>query len=327
MAKFLTGWLNENKFETKQDDTGNVFAVRSGSGAPLLLCGHMDTVEPGVGIKPQVVDGMVKSDGKTILGADNKAALAAIMTAVETNKGRALEILFTVKEETGGGVEFFPFEWIKAKKAVVFDSCNPLGGIILRSPFIANFHITIAGKAAHASMPDTGVNAFVPAFAALPTIPLGVLDNRETSVNIGKMLGGTGANTVPDKIRITGEVRSYNETYFEARLENIKSIFKIAAADAGTEFVFVTDGYCPGYSFSEEDAMVKEIAAIYKEQGLHPVYHCYSGVSDANILNNRGIKTINLTDGSQFAHTTKEQIAVADLEALARIAASCIDKL
>lgn len=327
MAAFLTQWLKAQGFACKADKLGNIYASKGGTGEPLLLCAHMDTVDPGHGIKPKVENGMVKSSGDTILGSDNKAAVASIMAAVEESKGRSLEILFTVKEETGGGVEFFPFEWVKAKEGVVLDSSLPLGGIIMRSTFIESFNATITGKASHASRPEEGVNAFLPAFAAFPTIPLGRLDNGETTVNIGKILGGTGINTIPGQINIHGEVRSYSKDYFEARMANIKSILMNAAAASGCTCDFKTEGFCPGYTHKESDPMVLKVAQIYKDLGLETVHHMYSGVSDANIINDRGIKTLNLTFGGQFVHTTAEQIAVADLEKLKDIVVSCINKL
>jgi len=327
MATFLGAWLDKNGFTHRRDTVGNLYAFRSGAGSPLLLCTHMDTVEPGIGIQPVENGGVIKSSGDTVLGADNKAAVAAVMTAVEKSKGRSLELLFTVKEETGGGIEHFPADWIKAKKGLTFDSANPLGGIVLRSPFIANFKIAVTGKAAHASTPGEGINAFIPAFAAFPAIPLGELDNGETTVNIGKILGGTGINTVPGTIEIQGEVRSYEKEYFEARMANIKSIFLQAASGAHVKCDFTTDGYCPGYSHGKEDAMVTQIAGLYAQLGLETVYYPYSGVSDANILNSFGIDTVNLTDGTKFPHTVNEEMAVQDLDTLHAIVLACINKL
>lgn len=327
MSKFMKTWLQRNKFVFKTDKTGNIYASNGKGGRPLLLCAHMDTVQPGEGIKPRVENGIVKSSGDTILGADNKAAIAAIMAASEKNSNRHLELLFTVKEETGGGVEYFPFDWIKSKTALVFDSANPLGGIVLRSPHICNFRISIKGKAAHASLPGQGINAFLPAFAAMPAIPLGFLDNGESTVNIGKIMGGDGVNTVPGKIEIQGEVRSYNKDFFEVRTGNIKSIFKNASDEAGTTFSFETGGYCEGYNHKQENETVKKISDLYGGLGLMTQYYNYSGVSDANVLNGYGITTFNLTCAANFTHTTAEEIAVKDLDKLADIILACINKL
>jgi tripeptide aminopeptidase len=205
MATFLGAWLDKNGFTHRRDTVGNLYAFRSGAGSPLLLCTHMDTVEPGIGIQPVENGGVIKSSGDTVLGADNKAAVAAVMTAVEKSKGRSLELLFTVKEETGGGIEHFPADWIKAKKGLTFDSANPLGGIVLRSPFIANFKIAVTAGGARINAGE----ALMPLSLLLPPSrnPLGELDNGETTVNIGKS-SVEPASIRSGTIEIQGEVRA-----------------------------------------------------------------------------------------------------------------------
>ena len=61
--------------------------------------------------------------------------------------------------------------------------------------------------------------------------------------------------------------------------------------------------------------------------GLKTVWPKHSGISDANVLNEHGIMTINLTDATKYTHTIKEQIAVQDLEKLTQIISKCIEKL
>src|SRR5262249_3998914 len=94
-------------FETWRDTPGHLLARRPGRGstagaAPLIFNAHLDTVEPGRGIKPRIEDGVVRSDGTTILGADDKAGIAAILEGIRAADaapdapGRPLEIVFTV---------------------------------------------------------------------------------------------------------------------------------------------------------------------------------------------------------------------------------------
>lgn len=328
MSTYLQSWLKNHKFIMKIDKVGNVYAANNLSGSPLLLCAHMDTVEPGRNIKPIIKNGVIKSSGNTILGADNKAALAAILTAIETaGLNRNLELLFTVKEETGGGIEHFPFSWLKSKQGIIFDKSNPPGGIVLSSPFIYNFHVVLSGKASHAGTPQNGINAFVPAFNALSKIPVGQLDKDKTTVNIGVIKGGTGINTIPDQIHISGEVRSYNSILFHKHLKAIETFFKQESKKSGVACNFSLNGYCPGYAFSETDLFIKQIAVMYSGLGLKTQYYPRSGISDANILNMNGIQTVNLTDGAKYPHTKDEQIAVKDLEMLSQIIVSCINKL
>jgi len=327
ISVYLQSWLKAQQFEFKIDSVGNIYASNNKPGIPLLLCAHMDTVQPGENIKPIIENGIIKSDGKTILGADNKAALAAIMTAVEKNNDKNIELLFTVKEETGGGVEHFPFKWVKSKKALIFDSAKPLGGIILRSPYIYNFNVTLTGKAAHASLPDKGLNALLPAIQALKQIKIGSYDNNETTINVGLIKGGTGMNTIPDKVTISGEVRSYDKKLFNKHLENIKNIFEKETKKTKVKLEFALDGYCAGYTHIKDDVFIKQIDDVYKNVGLHTKYYEYSGISDANVLVENGIKAVNLTDGTENAHTTNEKITVKNLIKLEEVVKNCLIEL
>lgn len=319
ISLYLQSWLNKNKFSCKVDKVGNIYAHNQVSGQPVLLCAHMDTVQPGENIKPIIKDDVIKSSGNTILGADNKAALAAILSAIENIKiTRPIELVFSVKEETGGGIEFFPFSWIKSKEALIFDSANPLGGIILRSPFIINFHTTIHGKAVHASKPNDGVNALTYAIEFINQIKIGSLDDGETTVNIGKINGGSGINTIPELVSYSGEIRSYDYKLFEKHLNDIKAIHN-PKSKLPIKIDFSIDGNCPGYTHKKTDELIKKIDQLYKNLDLKTQYFNYSGVSDANVLNSKGIKTINLTDGTKNPHTVNESIAIKSLVQLERI--------
>lgn len=320
VSKYLQLWLKKHKFNFKIDKVGNIYARNDGNTNPLLFCTHMDTVEPGTGIKPAIKDDFVKSSGSTILGADNKSTIAALLASLENYNGkRMIELIFSVKEETTGGIQYFPVEWISAKQAIICDSAKPLGGIILRSPSIYNFYTTFIGKAAHASTPNNGKNAFLPAIDALYKIPVGEMDDKKTTINIGLLSGGTGMNTVPDNIKITGEVRSYDKKLFEKHLKNVEEIMKKSSLKYSAPYNFWKDGYCPGYTHGKSDQAILKICEVYKKLNLTPKFYLYSGISDANILNSKGIKTINLTDGVIDPHTVNERIALSSLEKLSEI--------
>ncbi|NCO88475.1 hypothetical protein AUK04_03655 [Candidatus Roizmanbacteria bacterium CG2_30_33_16] len=319
ISLYLQSWLKKNKFSYRIDKVRNIYAYNQVNGQPILLCAHMDTVQPGENIKPIVKDGIIKSSGNTILGADNKAALTAILSAIENIKlTRSIELIFSVKEETGGGIEFFPFSWIKSKDALIFDSANPLGGIILRSPFIINFHVTVHGKAVHASKPNEGVNALTYAIKFINQIKTGSLDNGETTINIGKIDGGSGINTIPELVSYSGEIRSYDKKLFKKHLNKIKVIHH-PKSKLPVIIDFSVDGFCPGYTHKKSDEFVKKIDQLYQNLHLKTQYYNYSGVSDANILNSKEIKTINLTDGVKDPHTVNESITIKSLIQLENI--------
>lgn len=324
MSAYVSQWLKKQGFHVYQDKLGNVLGTLSGEGDPLLLCGHLDTVEPGIGIQPKVTNDVVTSSGTTILGADNKAAVSAILTAVEeyltsAQTPRALEVLFTVKEETGGGIEFFLPEKLNAKHGFIFDFAHPLGGIILSAPEITNFSITFTGKAAHARQPEKGVSVLPAVAALLDMTQCGVLDDGQTTLNIGNISVGTGANTVPATAKIYGEVRSTNHQYFQHYVDQLKAHAASLAKQFHLETSWETDGYCPGYVFSEESDVVRWTAKTLTEMGVQPDMQKQYGVSDANVLNHWGIQTLTLADGVEHPHTVHETITVSNLEKLTAI--------
>ncbi len=326
ISMYLVSWLKQNNFKYRIDTVGNIYAKR-GHGESILFCAHMDTVNPGVGIKPKFAKGYITSSENTILGADNKAFIASLLTALEqTDSKKSIELIFSIKEETGGGIEHFPFNWIKSKEGFVFDSANPIGGIVLRSPYIYNFYIQLKGKAAHASLPHKGRNVLIPALKILNGITLGELDNKETTINVGLISGGTGINTVPDSITISGEVRGYNKKLFEKHLKEIQILVKKTASRYSVSYKYWQDGYCPGYVFDKSDDILKKVKDVYKKLHVTAKFYNHSGISDANILNTNGIKVLNLADGVVNPHTTKEKVAVTDLNKLTKIIAKIISE-
>ncbi len=332
VAKYLEIWLTSQNFEYFKDDIGNILAFRSGSGEPLLLCAHMDVVDPCLGVKPSFINGVVKSDGTTVLGADNKASIAAIIKGVEdylaqTGEPRAIEILFAVKEETGGGVEFMDFSKIKSKQGIIFDLIKPIGTIAIASPYIYNFHIKFTGKSSHASRPDEGKSALKPAAKLITSADDGFLDNGLTTINFGKIEAGTGINIIPETATIHGEVRSFKKDLFEAHLEAIEKMAKKCASEDGVKVDFTTDGRCAGYEFPEDDTFIKKISAVLAKNGHKIVFYKTSGISDSNPLVEAGIKVVTLGDGITKAHTVEEEISLESLESMRALVFDFLQKL
>ncbi|MFH1188291.1 MAG: M20/M25/M40 family metallo-hydrolase [bacterium] len=321
VADYLKKWFDEYVFEYKTDTVGNIYACRRGSGNPFLFSGHMDTVEPGRGIKPIVENDVIKSNGTTILGADNKAALAAILGAVEEylqeiEDPRTIELVFTVKEETGGGIEHFPFGWIQSRCGVLFDFAVPVGGIVLSSPFITNFRVVFTGKAAHSRAPEKGINALIPAAAFISKIEQGNIDDGKTTVNIGMCNGGTGINIIPGEVIVEGEVRSFDKNLFENRISIIEQTAKHCAADGTVCVLFTQEGFCPGYTFLEHTPLIKSIVAVFDEVGISSSFYHSTNITDSNVFIAAGIDVITLSDGVEFPHTFNEQVSLKSLELL-----------
>lgn len=334
---YLKYWLEKNGFITQVDVVGNMFAsknVNKKNPAPLLLCAHMDTVQPGTGIDPVLKNGVFTSKGNTILGADNKSSIAAVMVAIEIflsdpeNFQKPLEILFTVNEETGGGVDNFDLSLPTAKTVLICDYAKPIGTIVLGAPFIINFNIEFIGKATHASKPEKGINAFLGLTSFLQMIRVGSLDDGMTTCNIGLVAGGSGINTIPEKCVISGEVRSFKEELFKNKIDGIKKTAQKIAKDNKLKVKFTTDGYCPGYLYEESDEHIQKAAAVIKSvTGGQTNFEKTFGVSDGNILAPAGFKTILVSDGVKNPHTAKESVALKDMELLKKIIVAFLKKL
>lgn len=306
--------------------TGNIIGrlPGSGSGPVLLLCAHMDTVEPGRGIKPRVEEGVIRSSGDTVLGADDKAGIAAILEAVRlVNEHRiehgGLEVVFTIWEEGGlFGSKNLDYSLITARTGFVLDSSGPPGTTIIRAPSEDKIEFNIKGKAAHAGInPADGINAIQVAAHAIAQMKLGRIDH-ETTTNIGVISGGKAINIVPESVTVQGEIRSLDARKREAQTAKMCGIIKKVAEEFGAATEIITETMYPGYNLDKDSLPARIAVKAAENLGLVPRLEKTGGGSDANILNNLGIAAVVLGIGMKKVHTTEEYITVADLVENAR---------
>lgn len=314
VRNYIKSKLAELEIENKIDRAGNLFAFVKGSGEPVLLSAHMDTVEPGRVIKPFIKNGVIKSDGRTILGADNKVSIAAILAALNEvkEKRRSLELVFSVREETDGGINEFDFSKIKSKRGVVADRASPIGTIVISSPWIENLNISLIGKAAHSGMPEMGVNALSATARALSKLTWGRVDKVTTS-NIGLINGGSAMNTVPEKVELVGEVRSFSFDSLTKQLKKVEKVFNVVKKETGVRINLKPQRYCSGYVYKEDERAVEEIKKALGKVRAKPQFVQSFGGSDANTFIANGINVVNIGDGSKNPHSTKEEISIANL--------------
>src|ERR671922_123989 len=209
VADRVRAYLEELGLEVSEDDAGREIGSNAGNllcrlprttengGVPIFLCAHLDTVAPSGPLEPVVEDGVVRNAGGTILGADNKAAVAAMLDATSRilHDGRphaGVELLFTPKEEVGlQGAKAFDASMLQAETGFVFDQAAPIGDVILGAPYARQIEVVIHGRAAHAGMaPEEGRSAIVAASRAIADLRLGRLDD-ETTASVGLISGGT----------------------------------------------------------------------------------------------------------------------------------------
>jgi tripeptide aminopeptidase len=319
VAAYIIKYLKKLKVKEGKDKYGNVIAKVPGVGEPLLLCAHMDTVEPERGIIPVMKKDIISSKGETILAADDKAGIAVILETVKDLlesklKHRPLELLFTREEETGCiGATHLNIKKLEAKEGIVMDSCRPLGHICLAAPFIYNLEIWVKGKSAHGgAFPEKGRNALVMAARALSEIKLGRL-SKITTANIGIIKGGLVANSVPDEVYLKGDVRSHKLETVQKEVDKINKVFKKHVRTLKGSLKFKATLALHGYSYPRTDSFIKQIADINKKMKFKTVYEKSGGATDANVLAGKGIKLVDISYGGKFPHTTKETIKATEL--------------
>ena len=307
-------------------ETGNLIArwPASGLGRPILLTTHMDTVEPGRGIQPRLVDGFVASDGTTILGADAKAGLAAILEGLRAlgaagSPHPLIEVVITWGEEIGHrGAEQLDFARFASRLGFCLDALCPVGTIVNQAPGYDRIEAIFKGRAAHAgSEPERGISAIVAAAQAIVGMRLGRID-PETTANLGMIRGGTVRNAVPAEVVLEGEARSLDSRKLEAQVAHMLERCEAGAQLVGTQVeLHVDHAYFP-YRIETDTPVAQFAAAAAERSGLTPTFSPTGGGSDANNFNAAGLPMVVLGIGSTGGHTVDERVAVSELEALAR---------
>ncbi|MEZ0328411.1 MAG: M20/M25/M40 family metallo-hydrolase [Dissulfuribacterales bacterium] len=317
-------------------NTGNLIARIHGDSAvsPLLFCVHMDTVEPGRGIQPRFNDGVFTSSGNTILGADDKAAIAILLEVLELIQENGiphgpLELVFTVCEEIGLlGAKALDVSLLKARSGYALDATN-VYKLITNAPCATRFKADVIGKAAHAGAnPEAGISAIQLAAKAIAAMPLGRIDS-DTTANIGVIHGGKATNIIPDLVEIHGEVRSHDSEKLRKTQDEILSLLHKVIEDCPKQ-----DGLPRLETFVQNDypllridrghpvvtAAMRAAAFLSKELVLGRT----GGGSDANILCGKGIVCAVMGIGMEKVHTTNEFIRLSDMENCCRLVLSII---
>jgi len=299
-------------------DDGNliarVCAMSSETDEPILLSAHADTVRPGVGIEPVVEEGVVRSGGDTILGADDKAAIAEILVALETAERRPqVEVVITHGEEIGLlGAKALDPATIRSRFAFVFDTSD-LRSIIVGGPTYIAVDIEIVGRSAHAGLrPSEGISAITVAAEAITKIKQGQVDEN-TTVNIGTIGAGTVRNAVPDKATLQAECRSFDHAACLRQAEGMKAVFECAAANAGASAEISIRIDYEAASLSEASPAVRLAKAALEDVGLVPDVKTLLGGTDAIVFQSKGIDAVVMGYGGRQAHSTSEHIAIADM--------------
>ena len=317
--------------EKVQGDTGNLIVRMKGTAAgaePLFLSAHMDTVEPGIGVKPILTaDGILKTDGTTVLGGDDKSGVAIILEVLRTIHEKKIptgdiEVVFTICEEVGllGAKHFDPAR-LRAKHGLVLDSDDP-GCLFVKAPASDRFEVKIHGAAAHAGVaPDQGISAIRVAAEGIAAMKLGRIDD-ETTANIGFIQGGIATNIIPPEALLRGEARSHSIAKLEAQTAHMVDCLKSAAGrhqvivEGKTRNARIEEKVWREYGAMNVDPQAKIVQLVTRAAGkigkvITPA--ATGGGCDANVFNTKGLLAANLGTGMQKIHTVEEFLKVEDM--------------
>lgn len=343
MARYCRAKLEGMGFAVRFDesqkhtgsDTNQIIATLPATGqGRIAFSAHMDCVKPCTGIQPRIADGVVRSDGTTILSADDKAGIAQIFEGVQSviDAGVShpeITVLLSVCEEQGvGGAPYFPEALFdEPVLTLVMDAEGHAGSIVLAAPWHYTFTATFTGRAAHAGVePEAGRNAIAMAAAAIDAMQLGRLDDQ-TTASIGVIEGGKATNIVPDTCVVRGECRSIDQGKAEAARDTIDAALRSGAETYGGQVPIEWELSYPGISVAQDDSDVQQIVRAAKAAGLHPVFETSGGGSDANVLWPKGCKAIPLGTGMKDFHSLEESIALADLEGAAYLVEKLLEHM
>jgi tripeptide aminopeptidase len=311
-------------------NVGNLIARFPGSAAtaqPLLLSAHMDTVVPGEGIVPILDGDILRTDGKTVLGGDDKSGVAIICEVLRVMKENnipcsPLDVVFTICEEAGLlGAKCLDVNRLRARTGLVLDS-DSVGFLFTKAPAANRMEFRVHGLEAHAGVcPEKGINAIKVAAEAVAQMQLGRID-FETTANIGVVEGGMAVNIVPNQVVLRGEARSHSSEKLDRQTDHMKRCFEEAAArhvlelDGKRHTARVEAKIERDYDrmdVPDSAPIVKLVHAAAKNLNLEIKTLATGGGCDANVLNKKGLVVANLSTGMREIHTVKEWLDLKDL--------------
>jgi tripeptide aminopeptidase len=342
VADAVAAYLRDCALDVEEDDAGEKIGATAGNlyariegtapGTPIFLCAHLDTVPPSGPIEPVVDDdGVVRNAAGTILGADDKAAVAVMLEAArrllsERRPHAGIELLFTPKEEVGLiGARAFDESRLEARVGYVYDQAAPIGEIVLGAPYSNVLDVTFHGRASHAGMyPEEGRNAIAAAARAIADLRLGQVDEQSTA-NVGVIDGGVAVNIVPDRCAFVAEARSHDEARLAELVQEMLESISFAAETSECRADVESRRSYRGYRFKRGDDVVRIATQALARAEREPRFILSGGAADANIFNERGLQCLNMANGMIDIHTPDERIAVHDLEAMVDVTLALVD--
>lgn len=315
-------------------NAGNLIAELPGERpGRIVLAAHMDTVPlvPGEPLVAQVDGSVVRSSGRQILGADDKAGVAIVIAILERLAGLppaerpTVIAVITVCEELGLlGAHQLDVAALRADFAYSFDGEVPVGELIAKAVFKEDLTLLVRGRRAHAALePEAGIHAIAAAAEVVRSFPLG-RSAQDLVANIGSISGGGATNVVPDRVELRAEARSFSLARLEELIAGIETGAAAAIAGTGAALHVERRRLYDGYDLSEDSEPFWRLKATASAHALTPSKVVSIGGSDTNVLNQKGLQTVNVGIDMHEIHSVDEWIDAAEL---AKVAGWVLDAL
>ncbi len=333
VADTIAAELRALGLEVSEDDAagpagagaGNLLARLPGESEEwVMFCAHIDTVPHGGQIEVVQSDGVFRSAGETILGADNKAAVAVFMELVRRHVAEpppvGIELVLTVAEEQGlRGAKAFDTSVLRSRCGFVLDHASAIGEVIVSSPTQQQVLADFVGVEAHAGIrPEDGNNAIAAAAAAIARMELGRLD-AETTANVGLIAGGTSGNVVPGHCEIVAEARSLDSGRAAEVAGSLSDACAWGASEHGCDADVRIEELFRGYRIVPSSPALALAEAGLRRAGFEPERTATGGGSDANALIVDGFDCILLANGTEANHTPDESVSARSLDAMLEV--------
>lgn len=315
----------------------------TGKGDKLFLSAHIDTVEDGSKtINPLYCDDgdyVVTTDGVTILGADDKTGVAAILELLEIIKEKnikhgGLKIAFTVAEEKEalGAQEIDSEFYLDCDAGIALDHSYP-NEVIVAAPTKIAMQVAIHGTGGHAAFPEQRINAASVMARVLSRLPSKRMDEFSTA-NIGIIYSGTAINVIPDLAYAEYEIRSHKDDLLDFHLSRTLATIEATVREARVYLNGPSGGIgddAPGTDPVRKATVEVDVITCYTsyhlENGSKPVEvlkgaieSCgqkfspviAQGGSDANIFNAKGLPSAVLGCGMHGVHSVTETANISE---------------
>ena len=309
---------------------GNLIAHFNGTipnAYPLLLSAHMDTVVPGESVAPVLDGDILRSDGTTVLGGDDKSGVAIICEALRVVKEKGLpcadiDVVFTICEEAGlVGAKCLDVSQLRARMGLVLDS-DSVGFLFTKAPAANRMEFRVHGLEAHAGVcPERGINAIQVAAEGIARMRLGRIDH-ETTANIGLIEGGLAVNIVPNMVVLKGEARSHNPEQLDRQTQHMRHCLEEAAERHHLELdgkryqatvEAKIDRDYDRMDVPDAAPIVQLVRAAARNLNCDLRTTATGGGCDANVFNQKGLQVANLATGMREIHTVNEWLDLNDL--------------